>query len=267
MNRTRSFRLRCESLESRDVPAIVLDGTFNGTSTTPNGGAITVTEIDGTFTAVNGNLMAPQTVTASTTASDTITLRANGATLTVTNSDGIFIRVTNQGGVLVQAGTALDVPNVTRVTVNLQFGGNDVVTDNSMLNATINAGPGNDTIISTGMLANPQAALFIQTPINPALLPLLGTLGGAKVLQGGDGDDSITGPLLGFYNQLDGGNGNDVLVGGIGPDVLTGGGGLDVLTGLGGGDFYVALDVFFDYVLNSRGDTVIADPFDFVQVR
>jgi hypothetical protein len=57
------------------------------------------------------------------------------------------------------------------------------------------------------------------------------------------------------------------IVGGIGPDVLTGGDGLDVLSGLGGGDVYISLDLFFDYDLNAFGDIVVADPFDFVQVR
>jgi hypothetical protein len=267
MNRTSSFRLRCERLEARDVPAIILNGTFDGTTTTATGGTVSILEIDGTFTAVNPDLTTPQTVTASTTANDTIAFRALGSTLTVTDTDGVFIRVTNQGGMIVRAGTSVDVPNATAIDANLLLGGNDSVTDNSMLNAGINAGPGNDTIVSTGMLANPTAALFIQTPLNPALLPLIGSLGGTKRLFGGDGDDSITGPLLGFYNQMDGGTGNDVIVGGIGPDYIVGGDGLDVLTGLGGSDIYVSLDLFFDYVLNVKGDLVFADSFDFVAVR
>jgi len=267
MNRTSSFRLRCEPLEHRDVPAIILNGTFDGTTTTPTGGTVNILEIDGTFTTVNPDLTTPQMVTASTTASDTIAFRSLGSTLTVTDTDGVFIRVTNQGGMIVRAGTSVDVSGATALDVNLLLGGNDSVTDNSMLNAGINAGPGNDTIVSTGMLANPTAALFIQTPLNPALLPLLGALGGTKNLIGGDGDDSITGPLLGFFNQLNGGAGNDVLVGGFGPDILNGGDGLDVHTGLGGGDYYLSLDLFFDYDLNYKGDVVIADSFDFIAVK
>src|SRR5688572_26771216 len=185
MNRTNRFRLHCEPLESRDVPAILIDGTFDGTTTTPTGGVVGITEIDGTFTAFDSSLMLPQTVTASTIANDFITLSVIGSTLTVTDSDGIFIRVTNQNGMVVSAGNAVNVPNVAGLIVFLQAGGNDVVADFSMLNAIINTGLGNDLIYSTGMLANPGAALLIQTPVNPALFPLFGALGGFKSLAGG----------------------------------------------------------------------------------
>ena len=267
MNRTNRFRLHCEPLESRDVPAILLDGTFDGTTTTPTGGFIGVTEIDGTFTAFSSDLTLSQSVTASTFANDFVTLSVVGTTLVATDSDGIFIRVTNQNNMVVLAGNSVNVPNVAGIIVFLQAGGNDVVADFSMLPAVINTGFGNDLIFSSGTISNPALAVFVQTPIDPALFPLFGALGGFKALSGGPGDDSITGPLLGFANQYDGGSGNDTITGGLGPDNLIGSDGVDVLTGLGGGDFYFAFDGFVDYVLNAKGDLVSADSIDFVAVR
>lgn len=267
MTRSNSVALRCESLEARDVPAIVLDGTFDGTTTTANGGLVNITELGGSITSVDAGLQNAQVVNLSATANEAIGFSTSGTTLTVTDTDGIYIRVVNMGGALVRVGNSLQVQNATALNVNLQLGGNDGVTDNSMLNATIDCGPGNDTIVSLGVVANPALLPLITGPIDPSLYPLLGAAGGAKTLMGGDGDDSITGPPLGFVSQLDGGNGNDVIVGGLGPDILIGGDGVDVLSGLGGGDGYVSLDLFIDYVLNVPGDVVFANAFDVVQVR
>jgi len=260
MTRANSSKLSCERLEARDVPAIILDGTFNGSTTVANGGFVNISEVGGTITVVDSSLLNPQVVSLSNTANDAITLSLSGTTLTVTNPDGVYIRVLGTGAI-VQAGTSVTVANATGVSVGLQLGGNDSVADNTTLNANIDGGPGNDTITSAGLVLP-----FLPSPLDPALFPLLGASGGMKNLRGGDGDDSITGPLLGFFNQLDGGNGNDIIIGGIGPDVLIGGDGVDVLAGIGGADIYLSLDLAFDYDVNFIGDVVFADPFDLVAV-
>jgi Ca2+-binding RTX toxin-like protein len=257
--------LPCEALETRDVPAVVLNGTFDGTTVTATGGLVSITKIAGTVTVMDTSLMNPTTVTLSPTSNDVLTLGTSGSTLQVSDTDGVYIRVINQGGALVSAGTSTSAQNTTSLNVDIQLGGNNSVTDNTMLNATIHGGTGNDTITSVGILANPALLQFVHFPINPALFPLLGTIGGKKTLIAGSGNDKITGPQLGFFNVLEGGAGNDTLIGGLGPDILIAGTGVNVLFGQGGGDFYDSLNLNFDYVFNVKGDIVLADKFDFLQ--
>lgn len=75
-------------------------------------------------------------------------------------------------------------------------------------------------------------------------------------LDGGSGADALTGdPVKGFDN-LQGGNGDDVLVGGWGSDLLTGGGGNDVFRYLLASD---AVDTITDFTLTGNS----ADKLDF----
>ncbi|WP_320670220.1 calcium-binding protein [Patulibacter defluvii] len=61
-------------------------------------------------------------------------------------------------------------------------------------------------------------------------------VGGPLTIDGGPGNDKLTGPTGDRAVALNGGDGNDALEGGAGPDVLHGGGGDDELDGSGGDD-------------------------------
>jgi Ca2+-binding RTX toxin-like protein len=292
--------LKLEALEVREVPAVVLQGTFN-TTVTPNGGNVTIREV-ALISAANGsttngmsrveNATGTQfvAVNKTATADDTITLSNTNGKLSINASDGIFVQFTFGGETRFRSvGNTLDVQNVTGLTVDLQLGGNDTVTDNTTFASTINGGPGNDTITAAGGEVNPLLLQLLQGPggLNPALLPLLGGLGGgAKTVNGGDGNDNLalsgfainstvdggagddrtTGSTFGFLNFLKGGDGNDTVIGGLGLDVLDGGKGFDILFGFGGKDFYLAQDQGPDFILNQPGDIVLADPFDLKSV-
>ena len=89
--------------------------------------------------------------------------------------------------------------------------GDDIITirgDRSYTTADVDAGDGNDTVTFTG--------------------------GGAATLDGGAGDDTLTGG--GGADTLIGGLGDDTLVGGDGNDSLDGGDGADNLSGDAGND-------------------------------
>jgi len=281
--------MHLENLEARDVPAIILPGTFANGTTTATGGTVTVAELAGGIYAVldKAQTNPPTVVSVSGTADDTISLSLNGTTLTITDSDGIFVR--DQTGKLVSVGTSLDVQSVTGLNVNLDQGGNDNVTLNGTgtLTATINAGPGNDTVTdnssfttiinggdgndilkATGGAINPLLLQLLQQPggINPSLFPLLMGMTGQKTILGGAGDDNITGPVLGFFDTLDGGDGNDTIIGGFGPDFIIGGTGFDIIAGLGGQDIIFTADGGADFILNQRNDVVISDALDLLAV-
>ena len=267
MFRNNSTSLKLETLEARDVPAIVLEGTFVafGTAPTINGGNVTVSEVALNRTGGVGDPVTDKNITVFqntnkvANAADGLTFAVNNGTLSISSSDGIFVRVvTGASTFFANFGTTAEIQNVTGLNVNLQLGGDDTVTDNTTLSSTINGGAGNDNITGGGMI-NPALLPFLS---NPAFLPLLAGMGGQKVLQGGAGDDKITGPIFGFFNQLDGGEGNDTIIGGLGLDIITGGAGFDVLFGLGGGDFYLAFDGGPDFVLDQPNDIVFGDPFD-----
>lgn len=316
MVRKNSFRPNCESLEAREVPAIMIAGvTFNnttGNTDLPNGGTITITEFvsngQNTFDANNNN---PQATTRSATAADDITFELSNGTLKITSTDGIFGLAPNPGFLPNRFGTTVTINNVSGLDVNLNMGGddkitisgtagfapkiaggagNDTINDNTMLGTTIDGGIGSDTINVSGGQVNPLLLQLLMQPggLNPAFLPFIQQMSGpAKSISGGDGDDTITitgtasmfmvdggagadrinGPILGFFNQLKGGADNDIIVGGMGQDIIFGDAGNDILFGFGGNDFYIAIDGGLDFVLNTKGDTVIGDPLDSVAFK
>ena len=267
MIRPRSSALALEPLEPREVPAVVLDGTFTGSTAngtfkvTGNSGNVTITKIggDAPFVAFGPNGLNGVATTKPATNADTLTLDTTGSTLALTNSDGIFVKL--QNGNFVNMGNSFSIDNVTGLTVNLQLGGNDTVTDNTSFASTINGGPGSDTLTATVGALNPALIpfLFGPTGLNAGLVSLLIA---PKTLDGGTGDDTLTGPIIGFLNTLRGGDGNDTVIGGLGLDIIDGGAGFDILFGQSGGDIYLALDGGPDFILNVKGDVVVADPLD-----
>lgn len=286
--------LRCENLEPREVPAIVLPATANAgmTDAVPTGGAPNIIEIALTSTQplLNRNFTTAPGQTKSASANDIISFSFSGSTLTINCSDGIFGQVSNvAGNPLVTYGNTLTVDGVALFALNLQLGGNDIVTDNTPLRSTLIGGPGNDVITAAGAQLAPALVPFLFTTggLNVAVLPIIGaavppkTLAGdvgndnvtttgiptGFVIDGGDGDDTLTGALLGVFNTFTGDAGNDTIIGGLTVDVMDGGSGTDLLAGFGGGDYYLTADLEVDFDFNYPGDIVVADSFDFVAVR
>ncbi|MBN9118052.1 MAG: hypothetical protein J0I06_02605 [Planctomycetes bacterium] len=231
--------LKCEALESRDVPAIVLDATANVdlTDAAPNGGNVNIMEVafDTTAVVVNRDFTFADPTTRDANANDVITFSDDGnGNLTITDTDGIYGSIADLSGQLVFYGTTLTISGVTGLNVNLQLGGDDSVTDGTTFGTTINAGPGNDAITTVAPDADLATyALLVQLATqNPALVSGVTGPGPAKTLLGGDGNDVLTALGGGSGYVLDGGNGNDTLTGPIGfRNTLTGGTGNDALYG------------------------------------
>lgn len=270
MPRNSAFRvaLSLECLETREVPAVVLDGTFTGSTANgtfravANSGSVAVNEIGGTFVAFDSNGLNGTQVTKPETNADAIVLENAGSLVVLTNPDGIFIRLQNAN--LVNVGTSLVITDVTDLTVNLALGGNDSIVDKTNLKATLSGGPGSDTIRATGGAVHEFVVLQVTRPggASPSQFSRLGTLAPQKILRGQDGGDTLKGPMFGFNTILNGGNGSDRLTGGLGRDTLVGGKGIDTLRGNGGRDIYNAIDGARDYIFNQAADSVGADVFD-----
>lgn len=310
--RTAAARLACEPLEARDVPAIVIDALVNDDNTdyAPTGGFVTVNElaIDESIQVVfrDGTPVDPAVRTAD--AADIVTLTRSGSGLVITSTDGIYGRTTNLNNALVFYGNTLTVPNVTGLAVSLQLGGDDSLTETTPFATTVDAGPGNDLVRVTGSTLSPAVLQLLQTPGTLQRLVMSGiSIGPAKTIRGGsgndtliatgamsnltinggDGNDVINGPSFGYlnvlngdagndtiraaqfggFNLLDGGADRDIVFGGPGVDFLIGGTGIDILIGQGGGDTYLAADVDLDFVFNLSTDTVSADTFDTLAFR
>lgn len=257
--------LKLESLEAREVPAIVLAGTLSGGVVTANGGNVVINEIGGTFEAYDpAGGAAHHAFTRANTNADIINMTGTGGTLLITDTDGIFVQTA--GPFPDFMGTVLTVSGVTGLTVNLQLGGDDIVTDGTDLTATINGGPGNDKISAPGSGAfNYLLYQLLHDPNFTPTFPFLQALAnnpGQKILNGNAGDDTLIAPAFGFLTQLSGGDGNDFLVGGSGVDVMDGGNGIDILLGFGGKDIYITNDGGLDLLGNQMGDIVLSDAID-----
>lgn len=122
--------------------------------------------------------------------------------------------VVDQSGVTVDGTEFADVIclNADNVTVNA-LGGDDTVIDNGVDNI-VNLGEGFDIFD--------------------------GTNGDGSTVDGGPGDDELTGTP--GEDELDGGDGDDSLVGGLSNDTLNGGLGADQLTGSAGDDILAGGD-------------------------
>ena len=287
VRRSNSAALRCEALEARDVPAIVLAAGFTQPTPTttdiaPLGGTVTVTEIQLVSTnplRQRNNAVAPgQTKLA--TASDSITFNLSDTTLTISSADGIFGRATNALGnqVTVTYGNTLTINNVTGLNVQLQLGGNDTVAlngtaafaptmnsgpgndsvaDNTPLATALDGGPGNDTVTAAGGAVDPAliAFLFQQVQnLTPDLLSMIAGTGPTKLLIGGDDDDTITVKEAASRFTLNGGAGNDTLFAPTGLfNGLVGGAGDDTLVG--------SLFGFFDTLDGDAGNDIIVGGF------
>jgi len=201
---------------------VVLDST-NAVpeSVETNNVAFTATPV---LTSFNGSGVLP---VSGTDGRDHIVVREQGTTIQVQiNGVGQNVLGTNATGVRVTAG-----------------GGNDVIELYTSRDATVDAGDGNDHVVSGS---------------------------GDDVIDGGagfdrifgrDGDDHLIGG--GSADRLYGDAGNDTLSGHGGHDILMGGSGNDWLIGGLGNDYFYANDNRADIVIGNAGDDLAeADQFD-----
>jgi Ca2+-binding RTX toxin-like protein len=168
--------------------------------------------------------------------------------LPIAGTDGDdHIRVT-QRGLLIDV-EINDLPpqtivatNATGLSIN-SAGGNDVIEVVAQLDATIDAGEGNDTVVSG------------------AGDDVISGGGGRDRLFGADGDDHVIGGP--GADRLFGDDGNDTVSGNGGHDHLRGGNGADWLIGGTGNDYLFAADGLPDTAIGSAGDDLAeVDTFD-----
>lgn len=138
-------------------------------------------------------------------------LRATGITATLSAAGTLQITGTPKADTII----VTDVKGVIALQhANIKFNGKSVqsIPDGSVKTITVIGGDGNDTIQVTGLMFH----------------------GDAMILDGGKGNDHITGSA--GADDLRGGDGDDTLDGGKGDDILNGGKGADVLQGRAGAD-------------------------------
>jgi Ca2+-binding RTX toxin-like protein len=149
-------------------------------------------------TLANGNLLVT-----GTSGNDTIALSLD------TNNNTIIVTMDGQTSL------PFGASQVTSIDVEAGAGDDSVIIGSGIIGASVQGGPGNDTILGGGgndTIGGGQGADSISG--GP----------GNDVIHGGKGDDSIRG-----------GGGNDLIYGGLGNDTIRGGGGADTIYG-GAGD-------------------------------
>jgi len=231
-------RLNCESLEARDVPAIVLDATVNDdvTDFAPNSGFVSITELafDESIQILfrDGSPVDPDTRFANS--NDVITLTQSGTSLIITSTDGVYGRTTNLNNALVFYGNSLTISDVTGLNVSLQLGGDDNLTETTTYATNIDSGPGNDVVVVAGGTFNDALAPLFQTPAGVQQVLMFNLISGTpKSIFGGDGNDNLTATGAQISLNMFGGTGNDVLNvptfasfsnlnGGLGDDTING---------------------------------------------
>ncbi len=168
--------------------------------------------------------------------------------LPITGTDGVDHIVVREQGTTIQVDIdGVRAQNVVGTsTTGLRIasgGGNDVIELYTSRNATVDAGDGNDHVVSgSGDDVIDGGAGFDR-------------------LFGRDGDDHLIGG--GSADRLYGDAGNDTLSGHGGHDILQGGAGNDWLIGGPGNDYFYANDRRADTVIGNAGDDLAeADQFD-----
>ncbi len=181
------------------------------------------------------NLSTASSNAQATTPASFATLSGSVLTITGTSSDDTITLNSSNGSITAQVNGSTSQPfgigQVTSIVV-LGLAGNDSITDSitdpAAPGASINGGPGNDTII--GGPGN-------DTLVGGAGNDLIFGGFGDDSLYGGYGDDTLYGQ--GGSDTLNGGSGTNLLIGGPGGDYLISTGSGDTLNGGAGNDTLV----------------------------
>ena len=208
---------------------ITLDPAFNAPLTfilgagddTFNGGAVSSAV---TFSVIDADLTAADTLTAGNGGSDVLQIVASGGTATLAGVNGVeTVTIVGDGNALVTTNSTLVVTGKSvALTINassldgldsFDFQSDD--TNTGIL--TVTGGSGNDRIDGGGNN------------------DVLNGGGGSDVVQGGAGNDLVNGGSGNDFlrgqdgvDTINGGDGNDQISGGLGGDILDGGAGADI---------------------------------------
>lgn len=155
------------------------------------------------------------------------------------------------------------------------LGGNDII-DGGQGNDTISGGLGNDVLVGgqgTDNVSYSDAPAGVAVDLSKTVQQNtvssgLDTINEFENIIGGNGNDILTGDVL--ANVINAGNGNDVVNAGVGNDVLVGGPGTDTLNGGNGVDTAsyanasagVAVDLSIttqQFTVSAGYDTLVAD--------
>lgn len=141
---------------------------------------------------------------------------------------------------LLNTGTAIDLSTaIINADVEALQAGGAVSLTATQLGNFVSVSTGAITLTNSGVADLSDAAVFTSTfNLNAAgnTLNLAGVSNTTYTVNGGVGDDIITGGDHVSGDNLIGGEGADTISAGLGNDTLTGGGGLDTLDGGGGDD-------------------------------
>ena len=178
--------------------------------------------------------------------------------------DGIDTLTSNAGGDTVTInGTAAVNTFIVGKTADSQLriseGTASIIVSSLVTNIVLNTGNGNDTVTINDLSGVSPAVVTVNGDAgNDVLNASTATLGGIRLaLNGGDGNDSITGSL--GDDTIDGGDGNDTLIGGTGNDTLIGGTGSDRINGGAGNDRELGGDGSDTVVGGDGNDTLSGD--------
>lgn len=138
----------------------------------------------------------------------------------------------------VTTGGASDVVSVGKVGSKMKVtsGANELIINPTIRLVTIDTGTGDDTVTIGNISGITATVLTINTGVGDDTIDGSGgVLGNVRLgLNGGDGNDSITGTTN--DDTIDGGAGIDTLLGGAGNDTMFGGTEADIINGQAGDD-------------------------------
>ena len=257
-----------------------LDGGAGNDSLTGNDGNDLLTGGDGKDTLNGGNgddtlsgQGANDVLDGGTGVNDILWDGANNGDDVIVDSRGVN-RLIIQGSDSAETYTVDEASNQVRVS----SGNASVIVSNAVAEVRLLTGGGNDTVTITSLANAYPVLLAVDGEAGDDVLTAAGAnTGRVRIrLNGGDGNDAITGGTQNDYlngdagedtisggsgdDQINGGDGNDELYGDRGNDVVDGGIGNDTISG-GIGDDSLSGSFDDDYITGDRGNDTISGGF------
>jgi hypothetical protein len=258
-----TFDLTGQTVSLSNVDAIELDTSNNGTETL----TITATTFitNPAFTLLGGgtnadNLIVKGLETADTINASTVSVEVGEAYLTLNGNGGADTITGSEFADIINGGAGADVMNGGNYGDTYLFNTNDVVSGESIFEASTGTGTDTVSVVTTTDFSTMTAASFDDIEAITLAASLTATFTGAQlsaesiVLTGqagttetlivnvGSGETFVSGLATGTNFdalQYNGTTGAETITGGALVETITGGAGNDLLTGSGGADTYV----------------------------